>query len=598
MWVFLRCLAALMILCVAGPARAWVETSIQSDVATLDIAADGSAIVGHELVLRVRGGPLTGITLEGVDSDAAPLPDGTVSPLAAGQAGNATLPLLLERKDDGALRIEIDHPKGLRRGSYLFKFRYRTDLVGRDRLRVRSDRLELSWVGPRFSDGIDSARCIVRVPASRTPPRLPEAPSPAASELFDSGGTFLATLRRGADTDELEIIVPHVAKGEPVVWRAWLGAATFPTLVAQKPAAVPAPVAPEPPAGTPLFALLAALGWALVLAQTVVFKFRAHSAACLERNAAPSALVPMALPARALLAAIASAAALWLAIGTEWVTLAGALQAAAIVLCVQRSPQAKPRLRGPGRWLPLGDEEVLGAGKRRALPGAWLDATCWRGGLVFTLLVGALAVAAVFAYRRSPYHAGLLVLGSSSLIPVFFSGISASLPADPVSQPRRLLSRLKRALVAKVPSLRVVAFGRIPDADTVPDEIRLVLMPRAALPGLTAIEIAVEYEQTPAGPVTMPCLIVRAREDSPATRALPRTVVWARGRKPDERIATIRPQLPTASLLLGLALRVVRRLSREGDEPQGSRSMSCDKSWGKASSIAKATMVELPAHPM
>ncbi|HMR78443.1 MAG TPA: hypothetical protein PKD61_25230, partial [Polyangiaceae bacterium] len=108
-------------------AQAWIETSIRSDAVVLDIAPDGRSEVRHELVMRIRGGPLKGFELPGVDADADPLPNATVSPVN-GASARDTHPLLIERRDDGTLRIDVDHDKGLRRGTYLFKFAYRTNL--------------------------------------------------------------------------------------------------------------------------------------------------------------------------------------------------------------------------------------------------------------------------------------------------------------------------------------------------------------------------------------------------------------------------------------------------------------------------------------
>src|SRR5687768_8852228 len=203
----------------------WVEGTIQSDVITVNVERSGEATVVHEIVMRVKGGPLLGFDLEGVDSDAVPTPDATVSSAAAGPAGNP-LPLLLHKREDGGLRIEIDSPKGIRRGTYLFKLGYRTNLVARDLVKPLGSMVELRWIGPRFSDGLDSARVIFRLPPATTPPRLPDEEADLGAGA-EGAGTFLSNLRRAHDKDELEVVRPHVAKGEPVEWRLLASASSF-----------------------------------------------------------------------------------------------------------------------------------------------------------------------------------------------------------------------------------------------------------------------------------------------------------------------------------------------------------------------------------
>ena len=199
-------LAALL---VPAGAQAWVETATQAHVVTLDVERDGSATVSHEIVIRVKGGPLMAIELDGVDADAAPMPDATV---ASAEGTSQAIPLLLERRDDGTLRAEVDHAKGVSRGKYVFKLAYRTRLADRGMIRQHGSMAEVRWVAPRSTDGVDSARVLFRLPPGGSEPRLPESDE-------ESGGTFLSNLRRTGDKDELDIVRPHVAKGEPVVWR-------------------------------------------------------------------------------------------------------------------------------------------------------------------------------------------------------------------------------------------------------------------------------------------------------------------------------------------------------------------------------------------
>src|SRR6185369_6736845 len=63
------CAAASLAL-ISGHARAWVESEVRSHVATVDVDRAGRATVSQDLILAVRGGPLSGFELSGVDLDA------------------------------------------------------------------------------------------------------------------------------------------------------------------------------------------------------------------------------------------------------------------------------------------------------------------------------------------------------------------------------------------------------------------------------------------------------------------------------------------------------------------------------------------------
>lgn len=586
-------------LCLALPARAWVETSIDSHVVTIDVERDGRAIVAHELILKVRGGPLMGIELAGVDADAEPLPDATVSPVRSDAAAGAAIPLLLERREDRTLRIDIDHEKGIRRGKFLFKLRYRTHLVERELVRALGSLVEVRWVGPRLSDGIDSARVVFRLPPAPTPPRLPEASDRAVLGGDDEPvGVFLSNLRRASDKDELEVVRPHVAAGEPVVWRVLASSKALDAFAPPEPvpALEPPPTElPAPPARRALvIALLAAV--ALVYGALVILKSRAVTRAAAQRGARARSLVPLPLAVRGALAGAALAAAVATAALTDQATLAGALLVAAIALSAHASPVLDPRPRGPGRWLPLTEEDAFG-GPAPKLPGRWLDAGALPGFVVFVLLLAGFAAGAVALLARSPYHALLVAIGSACLLPVFCSGRGGELPLDPVHGPRPLLGWLVSQL-RDSDAVRAVPWVRIPNGAADPDELRLLVALRQPVQGLVAIEVGLESQPGIGGPMATPWVIVRALDGSPGHRALGADVGWTRGRKPEERVAVLRPNLPTRALCLALVRELVQSLTERAPPARRTRQpvIRAASSGGRGSSTAKPGNVASPAH--
>ena len=596
---------------VPRPALAWLETAIQSDDVTIEVDRAGRAVVTHQLIMKVRGGPLRSYRIEGVDADAEPLPDGVVSPARPGSRATAAIPLKLAVGADGGLVIDIDHPRGIRRGTFLFEFKYVTDLSSGDRIRREGGSVELSWVGPRFQDGIDSARVVFRLPAAPNPPQLPEvAEDPAGVNIGEElGGVFLSNLRRGHDSDELEVVRPHVAKGEPVVWRIVADPKAFEAFQV-----VDEPVAFEPPpaergASPRQRAVLAAIGLviALLYALLVMLKARLVRRASELRGAEARALVPLPTPLRAALAGAALAGSVAIGALTGHPTAAGLVLVLAVVLAAHRSPRIGQTMRGPGRWLPLSDDEALerSATDAPALPGRFLDVGAPSGFVLLALLVAGFAHAAHRVMQLSPYHGLMLGIGAAALLPIFCTGRARELPCDPVAAPRKTLRWLAKKL-RKDAGLRVVAWARIPDGQRDPDELRLKLMPRHATSGLRGIEVGLEYHQGAGGFVALPCVLVRAVDGSASYEALPRSVVWTRGRSAEERVASIRPKLPTRAMCLRLVRRLARLLTapprRESKRPaavrRSQRPTSAAIAAGRGSSTANPPTVSSPSHAM
>lgn len=582
--VGLLCLLALL-----APRRAlgWVETAVQSHSVRLELERSGTATVGHEFMLRVRGGPLKSLTLLGVDADAEFLPDATVA--AARADSTTTRPLLLEKAEDGSLTIEVDHEKGLRSGSYLFRFRYRTQLLSRNLLKRRGAWVELTWTAPRFESGIDSARAVFAVPSSATPPRLPIAGENADDFDPTLDGVLVASERHVAGRDEIELVRPHLAQNEPAVWRVWLSPRAIDAFAAagttSPPVAVNARIeldTAKRPALPVIAALLAALGYALLIAlKTVLFARDCRAAGAVARPLIPGRVMVRAAAGGCLLGAAVATALLG-----EQAIVAAVLLLAAMAVAAHGRPLRRPPLRGPGTWRVCDAELAFSRQAPRPTQGGWLDTGNLRGFVLFVLGLGAFAASGSCLLSASPYQAVLLWLSSACLIPVFCSGRGAELPQDSVERARPLLGRLYAGL-SRRRDVTVEPLLRFPGGTGKADELRLRVVPKRPERGLVSIEVGIETNID----VVAPCVIVRVCDESPAYRSLPRTVVWSRGRSQDERVAILRPKLPTRALCLRLVVDLVEALApRAGRLPVACRQRPSRiaRSGGSESSARKA----------
>lgn len=552
-------------------------------LSTVELDRDGSATVSHELLLEVRGGPLKKLELATADSNAELLPDATVTKASTG----LVLPLVVERGADGLLTLEVDHERGLRSGTYTFVVRYRTALSSKMLIR-REHSVELAWTGPRLDSGVDGMRTLFRVPSAEVAPRLPVVRDDEPDPGF---GVLVSAIRRSAAHDEIELVRSHVARGEPVLWRVETSASAFlPKAPASEPApapgVLPVAVAPRPRAPRWLaWALFAGGAFGLLVWQ----KERLFARACRQSGATLRALVPLPLVVRALLAGLALGVALYAGADREDPTLTGIALLCALVLATLSAPRRARSPRSPGRWLPLRGDEAFAARSSR-LPGALLDSGTLQGFLVLLVAVVALLALAGLELRHSPYRALLVLLSGSVLVPIFFTGRASDLLGDRVAFSRGFLARLERKMRA-CEGLKTVPWGRLPDGSAAPDELRLLAQLRDPIEGLVALEVALEPRSGLGGVLGAPFVIVRAKEDSRAQRALPNGVIWTRGRRPDERVAILTPNLPTLALTLSLIERLGRLLTRQA-------ASSAARSGGSSASIRKLGKVASPAHAM
>ena len=414
--------SVLCVLLASSQAHAWIEIGLKSDNVRIELQRNGSATVSHELVMKIRGGPLHSFDVLGVDDDANVLPNANVSPAKSGSRAATPTPLLAQKLEDGTLRLEIDNKKGLRRGTYLFRFAYATNFLKRDMLTSQGRNVEVRWVGPRFPDGISSARVVFAVPRSQHPPTLPstelDSDELGLSEEFD--GVFLSTLRHAEKYDELEVVRPHVAKGEPVVWRVRVDPNAFDAFSSDDAAEVVGPRI-EPASQPYLRAtwLGGAVAIALFYALLVGLKGRYVARAAKLHRATSRPLVPLPLALRAALAGCLLTGSLAVFLFAAYATIGGLLLIAAMALATHLSPLGANTLRGPGSWQSVTAQQLAEASRPKALPGRWLDAGSLIGFFVFALLLAGFAAGSVMLFHHSQYHSMLVAMSAACLVPIF-----------------------------------------------------------------------------------------------------------------------------------------------------------------------------------
>jgi hypothetical protein len=152
-------------LCLAGDrAEAWVETRLVTDEVTVEVDRSASALVDHRITMRVHGGPLQSFDFPSADKDVTPL-ESSVAPAAA-QGANASVPLELVPRAAGGLRVNITAPRGLSRGVFVFRIRYRRALLPGDDIRRDGAMLRLRWTGPSWREGGHNGGCSLVGPSA------------------------------------------------------------------------------------------------------------------------------------------------------------------------------------------------------------------------------------------------------------------------------------------------------------------------------------------------------------------------------------------------------------------------------------------------
>lgn len=572
---FFLTLATLAVLaCFARPAHAWIETTVLTDDVRVEVDRAGMGVVEHTMQMRIRGGPLRALTLPGVDADAAPEGEPTASLLTKeGGQTESTVPLTVTMQPDAGLRIEINDGKGLGKGTYLIKLRYRTNLLGQGALERDGAAIRLRWLGPKLPNGLDAAKTVFVLPAAPTEPRAAgerrdgDLALPPDALAVSGAGAFLTTSRRFPERDELEMMRPHVARGEQVAWtlridpRA-LGAINDPR------------IKPPPSVGVQTFVresarerqvfLAVGAGLAVLVTALAAIKLRQVAAHAKAAGAEPRGVVPLPLNVRALLAGPTFAGGVALQLFAYPPALGSVLVAAGMALLAHRGPRPMPVARAPGRWLPLADEEAFAAPP--SARDTWLDASTWSGKLGLAIAALVLTGVVFLVHGASPYHAPIAALDGLALLTIFMTGRVGELPRSLALAPQGDLKKLAKKL-RKDASLRVVPWARFPNGSASPDELRLLVMPKTPMRGLSSIEIGYAYAGGAGGPIACPQILVRVAEESTAeqrARSAAPFGKWVRGRRAGELVLTVEPRFPSRALVASLAHELATLLAEPG----------------------------------
>lgn len=573
-------------------AGAWVETIVRSHEARVEVSRDGGAIVRHDLVLKIRGGPMKSLEIGGIGTIGEILPDARVRTAVQGSAG--AWPLSLSSLEDGSLRLRIGAERGLRGGSYQFSFAYHVNLKELGRIETRDDGVELSFIGPRLTSGVDSAKVTFVVPRAAQAPRLGRSDETGA-------GVLLSEVRRGAELDEVELVRAHLAIGEPAVWRVVvdrevLSPAAYergtddaefssaPNVVSGRRALLHGNVSRK---YLPLALMLGIVFGALAFLKGFFVRKAGHLT-----DVRVKPLLPGAPLLRAIVVACAVSGGAFLALLQRpwWAVAALSLACAAATHLL---PVRVVRPRGPGLWEMV--EGVVGP-LQRPLPGRVFEV---RHLLGFVTFVGITLLIVGVTYRilpQSNYHALMVLSLELVVIPLFFTGQLRDFPKLPVEQARPWLKFLRRGFDSEVAKVELWGRRSCVDHESARsetslhsfDETRIRLILKEAPGGLRALEVSLDEA---AGACVLPCVVIRALEDSPTVRALPADVPWQRGRAPEERVAVLRPSAPTPAQLLRL-LRTLMTNLRAAARQSSSR---LDRSKGRGASTSKESLPSVQA---
>jgi hypothetical protein len=526
-----RTLLGVVLLTFPGRLCAYYEEShITADDVRVVVAPGGAARVEHSLSWRLVAGQPKSFDLVGSEPSAEP----ESSSVLEADDGHR-VPVAVLALPGRGLRVSVLEPKQLRHGhTYKVRVAYSLNLSTAGELTRDGAYYHLQWKGLAHGEGCDGATATFVLPASVEPPTAIIAA--ATGEAGMMGGMIddgvAAILKRAADHDELQMVRPHVGRGEQVVWALRIPARSLDG--ATTPALPPAP--PPPRHDAPRDPGPFVYGVLVIIAAAFA------SASRLAAQPRRAGLVPLPPWERAALGAATLFAGMCLQLSGERV-----LGATCLVLAMGSSVLAPARegasARGPGQWLVLRPEDAFR-----------IDAPAGRGSTLLVLAImlslgGFLTASLLVSGRPGVQPEAALVLPIDALV---LLPLVASLPERDGS-----LAWLRAAFthLKGIRHVKCSPWGRVPLGRHDPDELRIFVMPKDTLPGFSALEVGIGG----AGPE----VLVRASEDSAAAAKLSTlslSLSTTPGRTAEERVYRFFPDDPTVPGTLALVLRLSRQL--------------------------------------
>jgi len=527
-----------------GAAAYYEEARIDGDEVRVTVDTAGSARIEHELSWHIVAGQLHSLDLPGMSGNPQPEPEATLT----GEDGRI-VEATLGKRDDQTLRVAFSEPKGVRHGRYKVRLAYRVDLVETRALVREGAMWRLTWQGPVLADGYDSARVTFELPPAIDEPRCsgPEGGAPDG---------ILCTLRREPGKDELELMKPHVARHEVVAWSVRVAPRAFPGV--HDPSLRPPPFQPLEPQRSgppPLLVFAGLLAIAIAYGGLVHRKASRFDETCRAFGGRARGLLSIPLWLRASLAGVAMATGVFAEV-VRVPTWGGACIAFAMAMACLRPPRVRVPVRGPGRWLALRPADAFA---RRASSDLF-DPLSRHGAVAAAFVLALLAGLGVVLRKYSAEAPYFVALDALACLPIVATGRRSQLPPDGcTSAPwlRKLFARL-----SKQRTLRVAPWARVPVGRVEPDEVRILAVPRAGMPGLVGIEVGLAWRSSATSYVAIPAVLVRVHESTAASARMTTLAPFARpvpGRKPEERVFRLVPRFPTRNGTFSL----VRRLGQE-----------------------------------
>jgi hypothetical protein len=532
--------AALGTLTATVRANAWQEAHQVGGDVQIHVDPDGQASLREAVRWHVVRGPVHWIDLDNVDVAAV------LDPIVAISAEDGrALTGHLDRRDDRGVRVTVDDPKSLMRGDFTFDVRWRVDWVKSAAIVRDGAAWRIAWASPLASDGLDLVRTTLDLPAAR------EAPVVILGDTGAIDDSALATLRREPARDVLEIVRPHVGRGESIAWTVRIDPGALPAVADPRLRPAPPPPPPEPDRVREVSSFAALVALAVAFGLLVAAKARAFASACAGRGVRARSLTSVPDGIRAIAAGLGLATGVGIQIFRD-PTSGSLLVALAILAAASRPPRPRLPARGPGRWLALRPDEAFSSPEQA--PGHWLDTgtrTGRRAAWLTTMLVAAVAFGSRRLGAQAPW---IVLLDATALVPLFATGRASDLFPEGARSAAPWLAPLF-ARLRTVASLRVAPWARVVVGGSRVDELRLLVLPRAVMPGVVGIEIGRAWSTTPSGWAGTPEVLVRVLEGTSAAAKLAQVLPRARslpGRRGDERVVRLRPRAGTRASTFAL----------------------------------------------